>query len=86
MRPEFSYTANSVEEGDKSGLAVWRYTIQRRGEDVETIVRQRFDSFAEAHAINDLLIVAWEAGLRAGLRAGHERVCHIVDSAIREYR
>ena len=82
MRPQFQFTADSGKADEKAGLAVWRYTVQQRGEDVEMIVRQRFDTFAAAFGMNDLIGAAWEAGIEAGL----QRVCSAVDRTLRGYR
>ena len=66
MRPKFEFRAKSADIDDKSGVAVWRYFKAVRGEEVEVIVRQSFDSFAEAHEINALIDEAWRNGEAAG--------------------
>ena len=66
MRPKFEFLANSEANEDTSGVAVWRYMKLKRGEEVEVIVRQRFDSFLAAHEINNMLDEAWRAGEAAG--------------------
>ena len=81
-KPKFEFSADSMTAEDKSGLAVWRYQVEKYGEPVEKIVRQRFDSFDAAYGINQLIIDAWQAGIETGL----ERACNAVDSAMRQFR
>lgn len=80
-QPTFSFHANSSDAADKSGIAEWRYTIEERGEEHEKIVRQRFDTFDAAHAINALLTVAYSFGQRRG----ELRVAEELEHAIRKY-
>ncbi len=82
MRPEFSFESNSTEGDDRSGVAVWRYTIQQRGKDVGHTLRQSFGTFAEAHEMNNLISVAWAAGVEAG----HRRLLSRIDAALQEHR
>lgn len=65
-KPSFQFTANNTKPDDESGVAVWRYTEQRRTGDVEVVVRQEFASFRAAHAINGLIAVAFTAGEACG--------------------
>lgn len=62
MRPKFEFMANSGQAENQSGVAIWRYTDQVRGEDVEMVVRQSFETFAAAHGINALIDAAWRLG------------------------
>ena len=66
MKPKFEFNANSTAESDKSGVAVWRYVDVRRGEDVEVIVRQPFETFEAAHGMNALIHAAWRLGEAEG--------------------
>ena len=74
MKPKFEFTANSAAPDDKSGIAVWRYTEFRRGEEIETIVRQSFDAFDAAYAMNGLIDAAWHLGEAAGYAACERKV------------
>jgi hypothetical protein len=80
-RPRFEFLADSADADNAAGTARWTYTTVRSGEPVEVIVRQRFDSFAAAHAMNELIRVAFEAG---GVR-GQIRVRDAVLDALRTY-
>ena len=80
-KPRFEFMADSTEPGNKSGTARWAYTIERRGEEVDVIVRQRFDSFDAAIAMNDLIVVAFAAGCMRGER----RVVRAVLDATKPY-
>lgn len=72
--PQFEFKANSTEPNDKSGIAVWRYTVQRRGEDVEVIIQQLFASFSEAFEINALVHAARADGEAVGYAECERRV------------
>ena len=74
MKPKFEFRANSAELDDKSGIAVWRYTENRRGEEVEIIVRQSFDTFNAACGINGLIDAAWRIGEAAGYAVCERKV------------
>ena len=65
-KPKFEFMANSAAPEDESGVAVWRYTDERRTGTVEVVVRQEFQSFRAAHAIDGLLAVAFNAGEACG--------------------
>jgi hypothetical protein len=65
-KPKFEFTANSAAPDDESGVAVWRYTEERRTGDVEVVVRQDFPSFRAAYAMDGLLAVAWADGEAEG--------------------
>lgn len=65
-RPRFEFLADSAAADNTAGTARWTYTTERRGAPVEVTVRQRFDSFAAAHAMNDLIRAAFEAGCVRG--------------------
>ena len=73
-KPKFEFLANSADQGDESGVAVWRYTDERRTGDVEVVVRQDFQSFRAAFAMNGLLAVAWADGEAEGYAACERKV------------
>ena len=66
MNMNFEFHSNSTEESDKSGVAVWRYVESRRGENVDVIVRQTFETFEAAHGISLLIDAAWRLGEAEG--------------------
>ena len=74
MKLKFEFTANSAAPDDKSGVAVWRYTDSRRGEEVDMIVRQSFDTFDAAYGMNGLIDAAWRLGQDAGYAACERKV------------
>ena len=74
MKPSFEFTANSIEPGDKSGVGVWRYIDHKRGEEVEIVVRQRFDTFEGAHGMDHLIRAAWLLGEADGYAACERNV------------
>lgn len=80
-KPRFEFLADSDNADNKAGTARWTYTVERRGEPVEVIVRQHFDSFDAADAINELIRVAFEAGCVRG----QSRVRDAVVAAVRTY-
>jgi hypothetical protein len=80
-KPRFEFLADSAEPGNKAGTARWVYTTERRGEEVEVIVRQQFDSFDAASAMNELIRVAFDAGCVRGER----RVVNAVLAAVRPH-
>jgi hypothetical protein len=80
-KPQFSFVADSAEPDNKAGIARWAYTTERRGETVDVIVRQRFDSFDAAYAMDELIRVAFQAGCTRG----EIRVRDAVLSALRPY-
>ena len=73
-QPKFEFHANSAAPDDKSGMAVWRYFKLSRGDEIEVIVRQPFDSFTAAHAINEVIEESWRAGEAAGYANCERRV------------
>ena len=72
-KPTFEFLANNASPGDDSGVAIWRYTEERRTGDVEVTVRQEFQSFRAAFEMNGLLDVAWADGEAEGY-ANCERI------------
>ena len=80
-KPKFEFRANSAAPDDESGVAVWRYTEERRTGDVEVVVRQEFQSFRAAFAIHELLEVAWEDGESEGYALCERKVLAALKSA-----
>jgi hypothetical protein len=80
-KPRFEFTADSDEPCNKAGIALWVYSTDRRGETVDVIVRQRFDSFDAAYAMDELIRVAFQAGCTRG----EIRVRDAILSAVRPY-
>lgn len=69
QRPQFSFTANSANPEDESGMARWVVPVLYRGKwDVET-VSVEFQSFSEAHRMNNALYAVWTAGETTGRAA-----------------
>jgi hypothetical protein len=66
-KPKFEFMANSAAPEDESGVALWRYTDERRTGTVEVVVRQEFASFRAAHEIDGLIAVAFHAGEACGV-------------------
>ena len=73
-KPTFSFMANSSAPLDKSGVATWRYTEQRHTGEVEVVVRQTFEAFEAAHALNQLVAVAFAAGEGQGYACCERKV------------
>lgn len=73
-KPTFEFRANSAAPEDRSGVAIWRYTDNHRGEDVEIVVRQEFAEFSAAMGINSLLDAAWRLGEAQGYAACQRKV------------
>ena len=74
MKPKFKFTANSAEPNDKSGIAVWQYTVLRCGVEVETFLQHSFDTFDAAYQIDTLIAAAWSLGEASGYAACESRV------------
>ena len=80
-KPKFEFLANSTAPDDESGVAVWRYTDDRRTGDVEVVVRQEFPSFRAAFAMDGLLSVAWADGEAQGYAHCERKVLESLKSA-----
>ena len=80
-KPRFEFLANNTAEGDESGVAVWRYIDERRSGDVEVIVRQEFQSFRSAFAIDGLIAVSFVAGEAQGYAHCESKVLESLKSA-----
>lgn len=80
-KPKFEFFANNANRDDESGVAVWRYTDERRTGDVEVVVRQEFPSFRAAFAIDGLLSVAFIAGNAEGYAHCERKVFESLKSA-----
>lgn len=73
--------ANSAEPDDESGVAVWRYTDERRTGDVDVVVRQEFPSFRAAFAMDGLISQAFVAGEAQGYAHCERKVLNSLKSA-----
>ena len=80
-KPVFEFSANSTAMADESGVAVWRYTDERRSGDVEVVVRQEFPSFRAAFAMDGLIAVAFAAGVAHGHAHCERTVLNALKSA-----
>jgi hypothetical protein len=80
-KPKFEFLANSAAPSDESGVAVWRYTDERRTGDVEVVVRQEFPSFRAAFAMDGLIAVAFAAGEAQGYAHCERKVLNSFKSA-----
>jgi hypothetical protein len=80
-KPKFEFTANTTELDDESGVAIWRYTDERRSGDVEVVVRQEFPSFRAAFAMNGLIALAFVAGEAHGYAHCERKVLESLKSA-----
>ncbi len=80
-KPKFEFTANNTRLDDESGVAVWRYTDQRRSGDVEVVVRQDFPNFRAAFAMDGLISLAFVAGEAQGYAHCERKVLESLKSA-----
>jgi hypothetical protein len=72
---------NNTRLDDESGVAVWRYTDERRSGDVEVVVRQDFPSFRAAFAMDGLISLAFVAGEAQGYAHCERKVLESLKSA-----
>ena len=77
MRPHFQFIANRFTPEDKSGVATWTYDNMWDVEDPK-VLKQKFNTFAEAHDINNLIDYAYRAGEAQGYHNLKERILDIL--------
>jgi hypothetical protein len=80
--PRFQFTNNSAKNlKDKSGIAKWTYYDNPKGILDVFVTELKFKDFIDANDMNNVVVAAYEAGVRAG----KQEILNKLLSVTREY-